>query len=221
MTTSVPIPRLDNPTGLFQAFERSVEALEKDPMSSTFAQSIPPGKIVLTYDDYCLLPNDGKRYEILDGELSVTPAPAIIHQIILANLHRILAVHNSANPIGRILFAPADVLLARTTVVQPDLVYVANDRSQIITGRAIEGSPTLAVEILSPTTQNTDKITKAQLYAKYQVPHYWLIDPEHRTLEAYELAEDRYVLTTRVLYNDVFAPTLFPGLSFPIADLWA
>jgi Uma2 family endonuclease len=190
-------------------------------MASTFSQSIPHGKIVLTYDDYCLLPNDRNRYEILDGELSVTPAPATKHQTALGNLYRFLANHIVANPLGKLFIAPTDLILAPTTIVQPDLIFIGNDRLHIITERAIEGPATLVIEILSPTTHRTDRGTKAQLYAKHQVPQYWLVDPDQRTVEAYELVIDRYDLTASASGAEVFAPSLFPGLSIRLADLWA
>jgi Uma2 family endonuclease len=190
-------------------------------MSSTSTQSIPQGKIVLTYDDYCELPNDRNRYEILDGELSVTPAPRTKHQSISGHLYRILANHIVANQLGDIYAAPTDVILATTTVVQPDLIVIGNDRRGIVTERAIEGAPTLAVEILSPTTERTDREIKAQLYAKYVVPHYWLIDPDQPTIEAYELAGDQYKLAVKAQNAEMFTPSLFPGVSIQLADLWA
>lgn len=189
-------------------------------MSSTTAQSISQGKIVLTYDDYCELPNDRNRYEILDGELSVTPAPRTKHQSISGHLYRILSNHIEANRLGEIYAAPTDVILAPTTVVQPDLVFVGNDRLGIITERAIEGAPNLVVEILSPTTERMDRQVKAQLYAKYQVPHFWIIDPDRQSLEAQELAIDQYQLVVKAQNSDVFVPSLFPGLSIQLADLW-
>ena len=188
---------------------------------SSFPQSIPPGKILLTYDDYCLLPNDRNRYEILDGELSVTPAPATKHQTALGNLYRFLANYVVANQVGKLLIAPTDLILASTTVVQPDLIFIGNDRRHIVTERAIEGPPTLVIEILSPTTHRIDRVTKAQLYAKHNVPNYWLIDPDQRTLEAYELVLDHYDLAASARDADVFAPSLFPGLSIQLPDLWA
>jgi Uma2 family endonuclease len=188
---------------------------------STFTQSIPQGKIVLTYDDYCQLPNDHNRYEILDGELSVTPAPATKHQTALGNLYRFLANYVVANQLGKLFIAPTDLILASTTVVQPDLIFISTDRLHIITERAIEGPPTLLIEILSPTTHQTDRVTKAQLYARYQVPHYWLIDPDQQTLEAYELVINRYDLVASAQDAEVFAPSLFPGLSIQLSDLWA
>jgi Uma2 family endonuclease len=190
-------------------------------MASTFPQSIPQGKIVLTYDDYSLLPNDRNRYEILDGELSVTPAPRTKHQSVSSHLHRILANHVVANQLGDIYAAPTDLILAPTTVVQPDFIFIGNDRRHIVTERAIEGSPTLLIEILSPTTHRTDRLTKAQLYAKHTVPHYWLVDPDQRILEAYELVIDHYDLVASARDAEVFAPSLFPGLSIRLADLWA
>ncbi|HSF56571.1 MAG TPA: Uma2 family endonuclease [Candidatus Binatia bacterium] len=190
-------------------------------MASTFPQSIPQGKILLTYDDYCLLPNDRNRYEILDGELSVTPAPAIKHQTALGNLHRLLANQIVANPLGKLFISPTDLILAPTTVVQPDLIFIGNDRRHIVTERAIEGSPTLVIEILSPTTHRTDRVTKAQLYAKHNVSHYWLIDPDQRTLEAYELVTDHYDLVASARDAEVFTTSLFPGFSIRLADLWA
>ena len=103
----------------------------------------PAGKIVLTYEDYCALPNDGRRYEILDGELSVIPAPETPHQIALMNLAGILRNYVITHRLGRLLPAPTDLLLEKTTVVQPDLLFVAHDRQTIVTRRAVEGPPDL------------------------------------------------------------------------------
>jgi Uma2 family endonuclease len=188
---------------------------------STFTQSIPHGKIVLTYDDYCLLPNDRNRYEILDGELSVTPAPATKHQTALGNLYRFLANYVVANQLGKLFIAPTDLILAATTVVQPDLIFIGSDRLHLVTDRAIEGAPTLVIEVLSPTTHRTDRVTKAQLYAKNSVTNYWLIDPDQQTVEAYELVGDHYDLAASARDAEVFAPSLFPGLSIQLSDLWA
>src|SRR5437870_3000442 len=116
-------------------------------MSRAF-ERLPPRN--LTYEDYVGLPDDGRRYEILDGELQVSPAPAPRHQGVSGNLLVILHVHVWERRLGRVYHAPIDVILARDSIVQPDLVFVAADRESIITERAIEGPPDLAVEILSP-----------------------------------------------------------------------
>jgi Uma2 family endonuclease len=190
-------------------------------MSSTSAHGIPQGNIVLTYDDYCDLPNDRNRYEILDGELSVTPAPSTKHQRISSRLHFVLTQHVLANQLGDVYAAPTDLILALTTVVQPDLLFIGNDRRGIVTERAIEGQPTLVIEILSVTTRRTDRQAKARLYAKHGVPHYWLIDPDQQSIEAYELVGDQYNLAFKAQNAERFNPTLFPGLSIMLADLWS
>jgi Uma2 family endonuclease len=203
------------------SYNLDIEKSKRGSVVSTFPQSIPPGKILLTYDDYCLLPNDRNRYEILDGELSVTPAPAIRHQTVLGNLYRFLANYVVANQLGKVFIAPTDLILAPATVVQPDLIFIGNDRRHIVSERAIEGPPTLVIEILSPTTHRTDRVAKAQLYAQYQVPHYWLVDPDRRTLEGYELVIDHYDLIASARDAELFDPLLFPGLSIQLSDLWA
>jgi len=151
-------------------------------------------KTALTYRDYEALPDDGRRYEIHDGELSVTPAPGSLHQIVSANLLRALLRHVPATAPGLLLHAPLDVILADTTIVRPDIVYLAPDRLDHVSRRGIEGAPTLAVEILSPSTQTIDRAIKTRLYARHELPYLWLIDPEARTIESFVLQRDRYLL---------------------------
>jgi Uma2 family endonuclease len=110
-------------------------------------------KVVLTYEDYAALPNDGKRYEIHEGELSVTPTPTFRHQQVLTRLLSLLSTHVEANDLGEVVPAPITVVLADTTIVEPDIVYIARERLSIVSARGtIDGAPTLAVEILSPST---------------------------------------------------------------------
>ena len=153
---------------------------------------IPEGKIILTYEDYAALPNDGNRYEILEGELAVTPAPSTRHQIASANLFKLLTRYIDEKSLGILLYAPVDLILESTSVLQPDLLFVAKARQNIITDRAVEGAPDLVIEILSPATSRTDRITKAQIYARHEVPAYWIVDPEQETVEVYLLSVDGY-----------------------------
>src|SRR5688572_33114813 len=118
---------------------------------------IPKGKIVLTYEDYVLLPDDRNRYEILEGELTVTPAPSTKHQSASANLFKLLSRHIDDRNLGKLFYAPVDLILDPTTILQPDLLFVFSAHQQIITERAIEGVPDLVVEILSPTTSRTEE----------------------------------------------------------------
>lgn len=183
--------------------------------------SIPPGRIVLTYDDYVELPNDGKRYQILEGALDVTPAPTPKHQTVSLNLTRLLDTHVREHGLGQILCSPIDVILSATTIAQPDIIFIASGRKEIISARAIEGPPDLVVEILSPSTARTDRSIKSILYARFGVRHYWLVDPVARTLETYELAGTQYTGLRTFANADHAETTLFPGLAIDLADVWA
>lgn len=174
----------------------------------------------LTYEDYLKLPDDGNRYEILDGELYVTPAPGTEHQAALANLFGVLHPHVRRGRLGVIFFAPVDVLFPGAQPAQPDLVFVRRERRAIVTRRAIEGVPDLIVEALSPTTEKVDRGKKYQIYERAGVPHYWLVDAAERTIEEYLLEEGRYRLAQRRQDNATFFPALFPGLEIPLAALW-
>src|SRR3989449_8398937 len=117
--------------------------------------------VVLTYKDYEALPADGRRYEIHDGELSVTPAPGTRHQEVRANLFDLLRHHVNDRRLGKLFYAPTDCILAETTIVQPDIVFVDAGRLPIISERGIEGIPSLVVEVLSPSPTHLDRGSKA------------------------------------------------------------
>ena len=181
---------------------------------------IPEGKIVLTYDDYVELPNDGKRYEILEGELAVTPAPTPKHQNASVNLTAILSQHIKANELGKLYHAPIDLILESTSVLQPDLLFVAKARHNIISGRGIEGAPDLVIEILSPTTTRNDRVNKAQIYARHKVPAYWIVDPEQETVEVYLLSMDGYRLAATLQGETPFSAPPFTELRFAAKDIF-
>ena len=179
-----------------------------------------PQRVILTYKDYEALPNDGRRYEIHEGELAVTPAPSPRHQEISANLFDALRTHIKSRSLGKVLYAPIDVILSDTNIVQPDLVYLEARRLSSISSRGIEGPPTLIVEILSPSTTQVDRTTKLQLYARYAVPYYWIVDPDAHAIEAYVLREGGYHLSVSAAGpNPVFLP---PFIDLPIRPetLW-
>lgn len=178
-------------------------------------------RVILTYKDYETLPADGRRYELHDGELSVTPAPSPQHQRISGNLNEILRQHIKARSLGEVFYAPIDCILSETTVVQPDLVYLDMTRLPLVSGRGIEGPPTLVVEILSPATTLIDRSTKRQLYARHGVPYYWIVDPEARTIEAHSLSEGGYQLVARASGPEATSLPPFPDLLFVPALLWA
>jgi Uma2 family endonuclease len=176
-------------------------------------------KVVLTYEDYAALPNDGKRYEILDGELSVTAAPGRTHQRVILRLAAALDAHVTAHDLGEIYIAPFDVILADTTVVQPDIIFVARDRLAIFSQRGADGAPTLVIEVLSPSTTRNDRTTKLQLYARYSVAYYWIVDPERRVIEVYRPTAGAYGAPA-MFGDDLSDLPPFDGLRLDPASLW-
>jgi Uma2 family endonuclease len=177
--------------------------------------------IVLTYEDFVALPDDGKRYELHEGELAVSPAPTPRHQRVIGNLFLILAPHVRASGRGEIFLSPFDCILTNITVVEPDLVYVNEERRRLVSERALEGSPSLAIEVLSAYSINTDRRRKMALYAAHDVTWYWIADPTARTIEAYRLAGSAYRLEG-VLEGS--QPRILPPFLEPLLDpaaVWA
>jgi Uma2 family endonuclease len=146
--------------------------------------ALPPTRLY-TVDDIRALPDDGNRYEIIAGELFVTPAPSIRHQLLLGKLFRLLADYVDLHALGTILFAPTDVVFGELTLVEPDLLFVRADHGERVTERDIQGAPDLAVEVLSPTTKRTDRGRKRALYQEQGVAEYWVVDLDLRQIEVW------------------------------------
>ena len=181
-------------------------------------------RVALTYQDYAALPEDGKRYEIHDGELCVMAAPTADHQIVSVRLLTTLHRHVEARRLGLVLHAPLDVILsdtaAETTIVQPDLVYLDREQLPALHRRGVEGPPTLVIEILSPTTAATDRSRKRALYARYGVPNFWLVDPDVRVIEAYVLRDGEYALAVRAAGGQPLDLPPFVDLGLVPDSLW-
>lgn len=173
-----------------------------------------------TYKDYRLLPDD-RRYEIIEGELLVTPAPSARHQMILTRLLVRVGAFVEQSRLGLLLAAPTDVILAEDIVIQPDLLYVAENRKGIVNPEGgIHGTPDLVVEILSPSTAERDRQVKRKLYAKYGVREYWMIDPPSKTAEVLTLSQG--LLETWQVFPDgtTLTSPLLPGLVITVAELF-
>ncbi|MEW5930683.1 MAG: Uma2 family endonuclease [Gemmatimonadota bacterium] len=143
-----------------------------------------------TYAEFARLPDDGNRYEVIAGELHVTPAPRPAHQRIIARLGFALEGFTRENDLGWILPGPVDVLFAEGEYLEPDLVFVRRERLQIVTERGIEGPPDLVVEVASPSTARTDRGIKRERYARFGVPEYWVVDADARLVEVYRMLVD-------------------------------
>jgi Uma2 family endonuclease len=177
----------------------------------------------LTYDDFVQFPDDGKRHELIDGEHYVTPAPNIRHQLISGNFLALIWAYLDAHPIGRVLDAPCDVVVSEVDVVEPDLLYLSNERAAAtLTPQHVRGVPNLVIEIASPGTRRRDETIKRRLYEHAGVTEYWVVDPETDVVRVYRQGAegfDRAVELSREA-GDVLTTALLPDLELPLARIF-
>src|SRR5437764_8839874 len=145
-----------------------------------------------TYEDYAALPDDGNRYEIVDGVLIMTPAPSAEHQDIVVEIFSALRTHIKLAGLGRVFTGPIDVDLGPKNVYQPDLVVVLNTHLDKVAEKKIIGAPDLAVEVASPSTAAYDRLTKYDVYARAGVTEYWIVKPTRSTVEVLVLEHGEY-----------------------------
>ena len=181
-----------------------------------------PG-LKLTYDDFVLFPDDGKRHELIDGEHYVTPSPNIGHQRILGHLHVLIATWLESHTIGQVFLSPLDVVFTQFDVVEPDLVYCSNQRAaQILTPQNVQGVPELVVEIASPGTRRRDETVKRRLYERSGVSEYWMIDPEVDVVRVYRREGESFGRASELSRErgDVLITPLLAGLEMPLARIF-
>jgi len=150
----------------------------------------------VTYADLERWPDDGKRYELYDGEVRVVPAPSNLHQIVQANLLDILFEYRKTHG-GRVFSTPLDIVFREDTVVQPDITYLTVASARLLEmHKPIRFAPDLVVEVLSPSTSKWDRIKKYGVYARHGVAEYWIVDPENETVEIFALRDGSYELAS-------------------------
>lgn len=174
-----------------------------------------------TYEDYKNLPeSETQRYELLEGELVMVPAPSWFHQSISASLFRFLDSYVRAKGLGEVRFAPLDVVLSEHDVVQPDLICISKARLGIVREGVVQGAPDLAVEIFSPATTQRDRTLKRTLYARHGVKEYWLVDPEVETIEVLTLGTRGYRRAGLYEQDQTLKSPLLAGLEIPLAEVF-
>ena len=169
-----------------------------------------------TYVDYARLPDDGWRYEVIRGELHMSPAPRPLHQDAITLLSFFLVGYLRKRNLGKAYVSPIDVILPGKLgdPVQPDILFIRSDRLHIIGETFIDGAPDLVMEVLSPSNPAHDRSLKYQLYAEAGVPEYWIIDPHERRDEVFVLRGGDYELLGRYGDNDTARSEVLEGFAF-------
>ena len=187
---------------------------------------MPPEALTnFTYNDLLEMPDDGRHYEILDGELIVNAAPNLRHQTIVFNVASILRAYVRPRGIGVVHISPVDVVFSQEWVVEPDVIYVCNERKGILTQNNVSGAPDLAVEVISVSSRKRDEITKRRAYEDFGVGEYWVIDPELESVKVFRRNEvgryERLIeVSTETAGASITSP-LFPELEIALAEVFA
>lgn len=173
-----------------------------------------------TYEDYLQFPDDGKRFEIIDGELFMSPSPLTKHQQTLLDLAYGIESHLKKVRSGKLFVAPVDVVFSETDVVQPDILFVSNSRTSIITEKNITGAPDFIIEILSPSNSIMDLKRKRSLYERSGVKEYWIVDPGKETIQKLILQDQVYVEAGLYKKGDVIASDVVNEFSVDIIKVF-
>lgn len=173
------------------------------------------------YADWERLPDDGNRYEVIDGELHVSPPPAIPHQSSSGNLFAGMYTHAETHQLGFVFSAPIGVRLPNQPVpLQSDIVFVSKARKAIIGAQYIEGAPDLVVEILSPSNWAYDRVEKQRVYAEAGIPEYWILDYRAKTIEVLVLESGEYVLIRRYGMTERVASRVLANFEIDVAAMF-
>ena len=175
---------------------------------------------LITRYDYEGMPQGPPYYQVIEGDLIMSPSPETFHQSIAGRIYSLILRFLEKKPLGEVFIAPLDVFLTDINIYQPDVVFVANRRRSMITEHGIEGAPDLVVEILSPGTARFDKGSKRKSYGRTGVKELWLVDPVARLIHVYDLARDPD--SPSITHNEkgVFTTPLLPGLRFRASSIF-
>ncbi|HUR32373.1 MAG TPA: Uma2 family endonuclease [Vicinamibacterales bacterium] len=177
----------------------------------------------LTWDDYALFPDDGKRHELIDGEHYVTPAPVRTHQVIVLNIASSIRSHLRAHPVGHVYVSPFDVILSNYDVVQPDVLYLSRERERTVeTSPWVRGAPSLVVEVGSPATRKRDETIKRRLYAQHGVDEYWIVDPDLNRVTILRRAGEVFAHAAELTLDagEVLTTPLLPDWQMPLRHVF-
>jgi len=182
----------------------------------------PETSTKMTYEDLLLLPEDGLRHEIIDGEHYVNASPITKHQRVSYRLILAIGVYLEEHPVGILFHAPFDVVFSRYDVVEPDLIFISNEHREILTTKNIQGSPDLLIEILSDSNRKYDEVTKRALYERTGVSEYWIVDPVADAVRIFRRnATGRYERAAELFCGDILTSPFFPTLEIDVDRIFA
>ena len=184
------------------------------------ALSKQAGRSHFTYEDLLHTPDDGKRYQVLEGDLVVSPSPKVKHQRLVKPLQRLLARAEDAE-VGEWFPAPVDVVVSERDVVEPDIPFIAREHLGIVTADNVQGAPDLVVEIISAGSRKRDVITKRHIYERDGVRFYWLVDPEEETVRVSDLKDGAYGEPITLKAGQQLGCSLFPDITQDVGLLFA
>lgn len=162
----------------------------------------------------------GFIYELINGEIVKKGAPNPKHQLVSGKLFRAITTLVDKKNLGTVLYVPLDVFMGEYNALQPDLLFVAKAREEIITSNGVEGAPDLIVEILSPSTMKHDRGDKMKIYRKHQVREYWIVDPKNQSIEVYQLKNNEYDLASFAVEEGEIMSEVLPGLSLAVTSIF-
>jgi Uma2 family endonuclease len=166
----------------------------------------------ITRHDYQEMPEGPPYFQVIEGELVMAPSPNLFHQEIAGCIYALLLRFLERKPLGSVFVAPLDVFLSDVNVYQPDVIFVSNARRSILTERGVEGAPDLVVEVLSPGTARYDRGPKRKIYARTGVKELWMVEPETKSIQVYELTKNAETPAATHGPDSIFKSSLLPGL---------
>jgi len=183
---------------------------------------MPPATTELfTVADYRSMPDGPPYYQLIEGELIMSPSPNRFHQVVARNVFRLLDEFVRRGALGEVYFAPMDVFLGDDTVVQPDVLFVSKANAKALVDEGVQGGPDLVVEIISPSNAQLDKRRKRAIYARSGVKEFWLIDPVLEQIHRYNFAADPAKPVRIIDSDETFEIPLLPGLVVNAVDVFA
>ena len=178
----------------------------------------------MSYEEFMALPEEeGKHYELIEGELVLNPAPVTKHQRILRKIFFALCGYFEEHRTGEVFVAPFDTVLSRENVLQPDLLIVKGERAHLVGAKNLQGAPSITIEILSEGSRRKDEVTKRRLYERFGVDEYWIVDPEIDGVKVYRRTGEVFDLAIEINTDSGGSITspLLPGFALDVKDIFA